>query len=421
MYQLIIHHDKGVIQENGALKKDRHSPGHVYLELKNSQEIMVIGILSGVDLNAGGSRKIFASYQEYIIHGRERLELAKAYQDQNPNDKILYSKTIEITADQYNKAKVIISEYEQYLGQEIPSEKYGFLGNNCAHFVNKVYRAIGLEGDYTRQYRESEIQEINTSLTNTYKTLFDLHPGDKAFTVFGSSVEEVAKKYNVDVSKVTKKEGIEGVPDYDAATMQEAANQILFEIAPNDQLIDPTDSNFEGANRETQPEAQQETQQEASSSTLNANNVINHHLRQLLSDPLYLKQYQDEVINDALAGLTLVENIIPGISQQSIDCASEHSDLLEQLIGIKDPGRELEKVKQYEQNAEQIKPTMQGFRDRAQGNSKQQGENSNEQAWLDNLLSGGEAAMHELQNDPDMAVLMRDLCGDCRLNPDNWA
>lgn len=42
MYQLIIHHDIGIINEGGALKKDDKSPGHVYLELKENTTAVLL-------------------------------------------------------------------------------------------------------------------------------------------------------------------------------------------------------------------------------------------------------------------------------------------------------------------------------------------------------------------------------------------
>jgi hypothetical protein len=232
MYQLIIYHDVGVVNKEGNLEIDKDSPGHVYLELKGDDDSIVCGVLSGLDLDLSDPKKTYNSYQKYIIHGQERLKLAKEYEHQNPNKNILHSKTIKLNEEQYLKGVILLDEYKQYIGKEIPSKIYGLLGNNCTHFVKHIYRSMGLEGDYTRNYRESELNQINTKLTNSYKALFNLHAGDEPFTVFGSSVEEVAKKYNVDVSKVKKKELSQGVTDMEAAMLQEACDQISFVVEP---------------------------------------------------------------------------------------------------------------------------------------------------------------------------------------------
>jgi hypothetical protein len=237
MYELIIHHDTGIKREGEKLIKDPDSYGHVYLELKANNDSVVYGVLSGVELDLKNLKKTFNTYHKYIIHGNERLALAKEYENENPDDKILHSKVIEITEIQYLEAMVLVDEYEQYIGKEIPSQTYGLIFNNCAHFVNHIYRSMGLEGDYTRNYKTSELQQINTELTNKYKTLFGLYPGDKPLTVFGSSIEEVAKKYNVPKSLVSQKEAIPGVPDADFAIEQQAANQFTFVIAPNPLLV----------------------------------------------------------------------------------------------------------------------------------------------------------------------------------------
>jgi hypothetical protein len=231
MYQLIIHHDIGLSKQNQQFITDGWNLGHVYLELKGNDDSAVYGIESGWN-----ESKI--KYFEYRPHDKERLDRAREYESQHPNEKILHSKTINIKEIQYLEAMVLLDDYEQYIGKKMPSEIYSLFGNNCAHFVNHIYRSMGLEGDYTRSYRASELNEINTVLTNTYKAVLGFYPGDKALTVFGLSIEEVAKKYNVDVSKVTKKELTQqGVPDMEIAMMQEACDQISFEIAPNHQLF----------------------------------------------------------------------------------------------------------------------------------------------------------------------------------------
>ena len=330
MHELIIYHDIGIKRKEDKLIKDPDSYGHVYLELRSKQESVVLGILSGISLDWSNLTKTVNTYQKYIIHGKERLELAKKYESQYPNDKILHSKVIKITENQYTKAKQILVEYNQYLGREIPSETYGVFGNNCTHFVNKVYRAIGLEGDYTRHYSSLELDQISTELTKKYKAFFNLHPGDKAFTVFGSSIEEVAKKYNVDVTKVTKKKIIPGVPDMEAELMQEAMGHISFEIAPNPELLNNTDSSFE--------EKETDSENEPNKVPFNsANKVINEKVNKLLSDPNYLKQYQAQSIKDGLEGLKQAEQFVPGITKAAAESMKEHNDFLQQLMGIKSP------------------------------------------------------------------------------------
>jgi hypothetical protein len=229
MHQLIIHHDIGIVNKDGKLEKEPSGLGHVYLELLNNEESLVCGIVSGYGVSDG-------SYSQYRPHGEERLALAREYENQNPDDKILYSKVIEITEIQYLEAMVLLDEYEQYIGKRMPSQTYNLFFNNCAHFVNHIYRSIGLEGDYTRNYKTAELEIINTKLTNGYKAL-GFYPGDKPLTVFGSSIEEVAKKYNVPKSLVSQKEAIPGVPDADFAIEQQAANQFTFVIAPNPLLV----------------------------------------------------------------------------------------------------------------------------------------------------------------------------------------
>ena len=409
MYQLIIHHDVGVVNKEGHLEIDKDSPGHVYLELKGDDDSVVCGVLSGVDLDLSDLKEAYNSYQKYIIHGQERLKLAREYESQHPNEKILHSKIINIKEIQYLEAMVLLDDYEQYKGKKMPSEIYGLFGNNCAHFVNHIYRSMGLEGDYTRNYKTTELQLVDTKLTNGYKVI-GFYPGDKAFTVFGSSIEEVAKKYNVDIFKVRKKEPTKGIPDMEVAMMQEACDQISFEIAPNLELSDHSNSDY----KKEKANIQEDTKEVIIN---NPNKVINDKLEQLLSNPDQLKQYQQQSINDAFEGLKIGEKIIPGMTEHSVKSANEHYEFLQGLVGIKDPDIELEKIKQYKQKSTVTKSNMQSFMG-GQNNTSQKQDPSQEdnQDWLNNLVSNTKNSMNDAYNDPDMQQFLQTLGNNSNFN-----
>lgn len=390
MYQLIIHHDVGVVNKEDYLEIDKDSPGHVYLELKGDGDSVVCGVLSGVDLDLSDLKKTYNSYQEYMPHGKERLEIARRYELEHPEEKILHSKAIEITQIQYLEGVVLLDEYEQYIGKKMPSEIYGLFGNNCSHFVKNIYRSMGLEGDYTRNYREFELNQINTKLTNSYKTLFGLHAGDKPFTVFGSSIEEVAKKYNIDVSKVRKKELTQGIPDMEAALLQEASDLMSYEVLPNEQLLDyPCNSNEE--QKSNLPE-------DKGIKINNPNQAINKQLEDLLSNSTKLQQYQEQSINEALKGLKVAEQIVPNIKTDSVQSINENYKLLQDLVGIKNAKAECEKVAKYE--SKQPEKTK---------SKPDQSEEVNNMQWLSDIMSNTNSAMHEAHNDPDMKKILKTL------------
>lgn len=401
MYELIIHHDTGIKREGYKLIKDPDSYGHVYLELKENDDSMVYGIVSGVKLDIQNPKKTFDSYQEYIPHGKERLTLAREYESQNPNDKVLHSKTIEITEIQYLEDAVLLDDYEQYLGKKMPSEVYGLFGNNCAHFVNHVYKSMGLEGDYTRNYKTSELDQINTKLTNNYKAFFGLYPGDKSFTVFGSSIEEVAKKYNVDVSKVKKKELSQGIPDMEAALLQEASDLMSYEVLPNEQLLDHLHDSAE--------EEKPNLPEDKGIKINNPNQVINKQLEDLLSNPTKLQQYQRESINDAFESLKIGEQIIPGMAEYSVKSANEHYEFLQGLVGIKDPSVELKKLEQYKQKAAKAHSKM-------QSSARGQEQKEEDQDWLNTLISNTKNSMNDAYNDPEMQQFLQTLGNNSGFN-----
>ena len=94
---------------------------------------------------------------------------------------------------------------------------------------------------------------------------------------------------------------------------------------------------------------------------------------------------------------------------------------MQQLIGIKTPDTELEKIKKYEQKAEQIKPKMSGFTNKQSYNTQTQEKKSDNQDWLNDILANTQTAMNEAHNDPDMQQFMKDLGGNSGFNYDDFS
>jgi len=219
MYKLKIHHDLDIQKstQDGTMDKlykpvmsDYGFPGHSYIELVEEGKTAKI---IGFNLETEG---MITQYKDETV----RLDRAKKYQEQHPNEKVLHTKEIILTKEQYTRAQEELKKYESFVitnpeaknipGSEKVGGKYNLLNNNCVHFSNKIYQATGLLGSYTHQYTSCDIQTIAGAVMSVVgRTLMKdaFHPGDKPIEVIEGNItiEEVAKKYNVPTYMVSKK------------------------------------------------------------------------------------------------------------------------------------------------------------------------------------------------------------------------
>ncbi|MDC0864364.1 hypothetical protein OAP56_00210 [Rickettsiaceae bacterium] len=379
MYQLIIHHDTGLKRESDQLHKDERSPGHVYLEVTNGEDNLIYGILSGIDFNLMRPINTYNTYGEYHVHGSERLELAREYEIQNPNDKILHSKSIEITEEQYFEGIILLNEYEPYIGKQVPSQTYGFVFNNCAHFVNHVYKGMGLEGDYVRNYTTSELGIINTALTNKYDRL-DLHAGDKSFIAGGLTREEVANKYNLPVDMLSE---IERPQDslqsmLYTQTLQQfgahAASKVedkYFIIAANPKLLSQNPSDQNTSHQE------EHSQNQFNYPMPEANQRIN----ELLNNPEKLAQHQQMSMQMAMDAIKQSNQYMPSFYQQMQEQQNMYQNQYASFLpGMNNPVHQegFARAQSFLSNMGMHPPTYQGF---AAGNTKTTNNPSSQQSY----------------------------------------
>lgn len=148
---------------------------------------------------------------------------------------------------------------------------------------------------------------------------------------------------------------------------------------------------------------------------LGANKIINTQLTKLLSDPAYLKQYQEQSINDALKDLKLAEGIIPNITEQCLGYSNENKDFLQELMGIKDPDKEIKKVKKSESmmegdfNHSYSNQNQSAFKKSLDDDLYPDNNIEDNQDWLNSIMSNTQTAMNDAQNDPEMQQFLQSL------------
>ena len=225
-----------------AVERDKDT-GHLVLDRTKFEQL--IGHSNGhaiVELVDGTNARARGLYPNNRYKDETKtIENAKEYQEEHPDEKVFYVKEIDITKEQYEGAWNVLEKFEPYKGKEIPKEVLGHIwtlfGYNCSDLVNTAYRGTGLPGNFTDKMTSQEVDQVPGLVAWYVKSLGGFGVGDKTLTVLGTSVEQVAKKYNVPEWRVSQRESIPGVPDADLAIEQEAANHKTFVIAPNPELV----------------------------------------------------------------------------------------------------------------------------------------------------------------------------------------
>ncbi len=162
--------------------------------------------------------------------------------------------------------------------------------------------------------------------------------------------------------------------------------------------------------------------------TLGANKVINKQLKALLSNPSDLHKYQQESLDNAMQNLKLAEGFVPNIAKSGLESMGEHYEFMQQLIGIKEPTLELQKIKKLEEEEEKIDPYLkdlvqsfqnpQTFIATASTKPKTQEPkvDHEDNDWLNALLSNTASMMHEASSDPDMQQFLKTLGNNSEFN-----
>ena len=179
-------------------------------------------------------KSLFVKSEGAYVDDTERLELAKEWDALYPNNPASHIKKIPFTDEEVLKAYDVAEERLKNPGT------YVLQSSNCVHEVQEVYQGVR-QGSFTDEYTSEELAQKMPGLTMSgIGRAFmagSFFPGDKPLTVLGKSVEQVAKEYNVDESRVKKIEAIQGIPDYDTAIAQEYAKEYTFVIGPNPKLV----------------------------------------------------------------------------------------------------------------------------------------------------------------------------------------
>jgi hypothetical protein len=162
--------------------------------------------------------------------------------------------------------------------------------------------------------------------------------------------------------------------------------------------------------------------------TLAANKIINKQIDKLLSNPSELHKYQQESLDNAMQDLKLAEGFVPNITKSGLESMGEHYEFMQQLIGIKDPTLELQKIKKLEEEEEKFDPYLQDLVQSFQNpqtfiaaastkpKTQEQKVDHEDNDWLNALLSNTASMMHEASSDPEMQQFLKTLGNNSGLN-----
>lgn len=154
-----------------------------------------------------------------------------------------------------------------------------------------------------------------------------------------------------------------------------------------------------------------------SSEILLGNKIINQRLSELLQDPLKLKKYQEEQLNQTIEELKITDSFIPNFSQASINFANEYKDLFQQFTQINNKTEIAEKLEKANEDLEEQTPNIQNLIE-SFGNNQNFTPNNSEQvfedqnAWANEIVFGTMNMMNNLQNNPEMQEFMQMFLGN---------
>jgi hypothetical protein len=171
---------------------DNHkSPtGHFYVELLAPNEER--GKFFGQNPEHDGMPKDKGYVKNELKRFEEAIESAKA---------TVIKKTIMLSKEDFRNAFRLAE-----IMRVNPKNYCGHVGYDCLSFAQEIYVAAGQEGDFIDLFTTSELNKMGLAGVSA-KIRFGA--GDKEFTVYGTSREEVAKEHGVHIDRV-----VDGEPAY---------------------------------------------------------------------------------------------------------------------------------------------------------------------------------------------------------------
>ncbi len=170
------------------------SIGHFYIQLTDT--ILGSSIIKGKNPLEGVFCKPLNIGE--IKEESKRFTGSESYMKSHKDDIILTTKVISLTSEQYARALMFVSSKEGGI--------YAAGVDDCIRFTQEVYSVAGLPRNFTDVYTAKELLSFGSAASKA--ALFRYGSGDSHLSVQGSSLEEVASKYNVPVDRV-----IEGQSD----------------------------------------------------------------------------------------------------------------------------------------------------------------------------------------------------------------
>jgi hypothetical protein len=299
------------ISVNEEIQKEV-SPGHFYLMLESGFKQSFFGKYpkntDSINLNLIAGESKISTEDEKVKH--QKIE---EYLEQNPSENILCRKTAPLNKEEYKHA----FSYAVSKCEGTDREGIYIIGMaDCSDFVQAVYHAAGLPLNFTILYTREELKVLDSwaathiLLKYASRDTFKFH----FRSIEAPTREQLAEGLNIGVDKIEVNESLNVfmLPTFRVDTkkvLREFQERFGYELSDS------------------------EEEEVIASQILSANKVINGRVNHLLSNPEALKEHQTASLNEAFAELKLADQIIPGLSEQSLAFAAENHDLMQQFMG----------------------------------------------------------------------------------------
>lgn len=218
-YKLNIHHRAAVVSD-GYTKVEKSITGHFFISLEKNGERQYFGKYP----RGGGPIK--------SIFGREKIESEKEAEsvlclqqfEIKNNQKYLHTKTINLSAEQYNKA----FEYAKSKSEGKMAKMYVLGLADCADFVQSVYNAAGLPLYFSSAFRRKELilSLAGGKVLTTYGCLDKFVA--KFEKIYSSNRQKLAAKLNMNEDHIIPLSGGTFFVDIDDALQKIMIQQEIY-------------------------------------------------------------------------------------------------------------------------------------------------------------------------------------------------
>ena len=363
--------------------------------------------------------------EEYLPELQDRVKISLAYADMEARATHKGELAYKLISD-YHKEVFKGLDLSPYAWGGLAVEELFGPGKWMALHDRDEREYFAMLAQFAKAYSKSSGYSVDRMISSVQHSAACVALGETPYSPIASglSVEDVAKQYDVDTSRVEWISDELEVIVHGAPSAACGPVTKIYKILPAAEFVPEAGrgsvppiatqeetSDEEGDSSGWEDEESEEEEQDDRGASHNPREVshsmsANKKIQELLSNPTKLKKHQEASMKEAMSGLADAEEFVPGIAGASMQSFQQHQEFLSNLMGLSSQGAPMD-VRKAGAKVGVKSPSKSKVTSQAH-NQTIPAEHAD---WASSLATDTESMMQDFMQNTDMHDFMSTLMG----------